>query len=57
MIVVQASSVVRHAFYELFLHMHILLVIMSLVALWYHLEELEQKIYIKIMIGFWAAEV
>ncbi|KAJ5493338.1 hypothetical protein N7539_002084 [Penicillium diatomitis] len=42
-IVLQSWSPVRHAFYELFLHLHIALAIMSFVALWYHLKNLLQQ--------------
>ncbi|KAJ5892111.1 Riboflavin synthase-like beta-barrel [Penicillium subrubescens] len=42
-IVLQSSSPVRHAFYELFLHLHIALAVMSFVALWYHLKNLLQQ--------------
>ncbi|KAK5799939.1 hypothetical protein VI817_002151 [Penicillium citrinum] len=42
-IVVQSVSPVRHSFYELFLHLHIALAIMSFVALWYHLKNLLQQ--------------
>ncbi|KAJ5290072.1 uncharacterized protein N7443_010325 [Penicillium atrosanguineum] len=39
----QSLSPVRHSFYELFLHLHIALAIMSFVALWYHLKNLLQQ--------------
>ncbi|KAJ5566138.1 Riboflavin synthase-like beta-barrel [Penicillium sp. DV-2018c] len=42
-IVIQSLSPARHAFYELFLHLHIALAIMSFVALWYHLQNLLQQ--------------
>ncbi|KAJ5390777.1 Riboflavin synthase-like beta-barrel [Penicillium cataractarum] len=42
-IVLQSLSPVRHAFYELFLHLHIALAVMSFVALWYHLKNLLQQ--------------
>lgn len=37
MILFQSPSAVRHAFYEVFLYLHIGLVITAVVALWYHL--------------------
>ncbi|KAJ5167790.1 Riboflavin synthase-like beta-barrel [Penicillium canariense] len=43
LIVVQSMSPVRHSFYELFLHLHIALAVMSFVALWYHLKNLLQQ--------------
>ncbi|KAJ5421899.1 Riboflavin synthase-like beta-barrel [Penicillium cf. griseofulvum] len=42
-IFVQSLSPARHAFYELFLHLHIALAIFSFVALWYHLQNLLQQ--------------
>lgn len=42
-IFLQSLSPVRHSFYELFLHLHILLAVMSFVALWYHLQNLLQQ--------------
>lgn len=59
-IVLQASAVVRHTFYEAFLHFHILLVIAAIVALWIHLEAAgvpDQLFYLKTVIGAWAGEV
>lgn len=47
-IVVQSLSPARHAFYELFLHLHIALALMSFVALWYHLQNLLQQ---KVLLG------
>ncbi|KAJ5372360.1 Riboflavin synthase-like beta-barrel [Penicillium concentricum] len=42
-IFIQSLSPARHAFYELFLHLHIALAIFSFVALWYHLQNLLQQ--------------
>ncbi|KAJ5634642.1 Riboflavin synthase-like beta-barrel [Penicillium herquei] len=42
-IVLQSVSPLRHSFYELFLHLHIALAIMTFVALWYHLKNLLQQ--------------
>lgn len=42
-IVLQSLSPARHAFYELFLHLHIALALMSFIALWYHLKNLLQQ--------------
>ncbi|CAG7918737.1 unnamed protein product [Penicillium olsonii] len=42
-IVVQSLSPARHAFYELFLHLHIALALMAFIALWYHLKNLPQQ--------------
>jgi predicted ferric reductase len=42
-ILLQSPSIIRHAFYETFLHIHILLVILSLVVLWAHLDGLPHQ--------------
>uniref|UniRef100_A0A093VE74 ferric-chelate reductase (NADPH) n=1 Tax=Talaromyces marneffei PM1 TaxID=1077442 RepID=A0A093VE74_TALMA len=42
-ILFQSLSPFRHAFYEFFLHFHIILVTASFVALWYHLHKFVQK--------------
>ncbi|KAJ5750148.1 hypothetical protein N7533_007176 [Penicillium manginii] len=42
-IFVQSLSPARHSLYELFLHLHIALAVMSFVALWYHLKNLLQQ--------------
>ncbi|KAJ6093451.1 hypothetical protein N7486_008740 [Penicillium sp. IBT 16267x] len=42
-IFIQSLSPLRHSFYELFLHLHIALAVMSFVALWYHLKNLLQQ--------------
>ena len=56
LILLQSPSPVRHAFYEVFLHLHIALVIAAVVALWYHLLGLPQMNLLYPVIGFWAAE-
>ena len=56
-IIVQASSAVRHAFYETFLHLHIALAIMSIAGLWYHLDGLSSQTYLKVVIAIWGFEV
>ncbi|KAK5165942.1 uncharacterized protein LTR77_008866 [Saxophila tyrrhenica] len=56
-ILLQSPSIVRHAFYETFLHVHIILVITSLVVLWMHLEGLpHQKQLLLPVIICWAIE-
>ncbi|KAM3415591.1 Ferric/cupric reductase transmembrane component 2 [Cercospora zeina] len=37
-ILLQSPSIIRHAFYETFLHLHIALVIVSVVTVWIHLK-------------------
>jgi predicted ferric reductase len=55
---IQAMSVLRHAFYETFKHLHIALVILVVIALWYHLSlaNLPQITLLYGVIGIWAIE-
>ncbi|MCJ1387789.1 hypothetical protein MMC18_000632 [Xylographa bjoerkii] len=55
-IILHSSAILRHAFYETFLHMHILVVILVFAALYIHLEGLQQQIYVQITIASWAIE-
>lgn len=50
-------SPLRHAFYETFLHLHIIMAVLSFVGLWVHLEGLEAQKYLLVAIIFWALEV
>lgn len=56
-IILQASSPLRHAFYETFLHLHIALVIVILVVTWMHLDGLPQRRWLAASIICWAIEV
>ena len=56
-ILLSTPKVFRSAFYEVFLHLHIALVVLILGALWYHLEETPDILCLKIIIALWAAEV
>lgn len=56
-IVLQASSIFRKAFYEIFLHLHIALVILCIVALRKHLHGLPGQRYLTAAIVLWAFEV
>ncbi|KAH8803705.1 ferric reductase like transmembrane component-domain-containing protein, partial [Xylogone sp. PMI_703] len=54
----QAQTIIRGAFYETFKVLHILLVIMAIIGLWYHLK-LAFLSYINLLygaIGIWVAE-
>lgn len=42
-ILLQSPSIIRHAFYETFLHVHIVLAIVAIVTIWLHLEGLPQQ--------------
>ena len=52
-----SPSVVRHAFYETFLHIHILLVIVTTAAVWVHVKNLPVGIeFLRAAIICWAIE-
>jgi predicted ferric reductase len=55
---IQASSIVRHAFYETFKYLHIALVILVIIAIYYHLQlaNLPQVTLLYGAIGIWVAE-
>ncbi|PYI05351.1 ferric-chelate reductase [Aspergillus sclerotiicarbonarius CBS 121057] len=53
-ILLQSTSPVRHAFYEAFLHTHILLAIMAFVGLWYHLEGMSQQYALLVTLVLWG---
>ena len=56
-ILLQSPSIVRHAFYETFLHVHIILAIVSIVVVWIHLEGLPHQTQLLLpAILCWAAE-
>jgi len=46
----------RHAFYETFLHIHIILVSLVLAGLWIHLAALPVQNLIKVVISIWVIE-
>jgi predicted ferric reductase len=55
---IQSMSILRHAFYETFKYMHIALIILSVVTIWYHLH-LSQIPEVKILyavVAIWGAE-
>jgi hypothetical protein len=57
-ILLQSPSILRHAFYETFLHVHIALAALSLGAIWVHLAEFsKQKDLIKGVLAIWVIEV
>ncbi|KAH0254086.1 ferric reductase like transmembrane component, partial [Aureobasidium melanogenum] len=55
-LLLHSPSVVRHAFYETFLHIHIILAIISIVTIWIHLKTLPQQILILGVIVIWVFE-
>ncbi len=57
-IMVQSISIIRHAAYETFLHLHQLLAFVALLGVWYHaqLGVLPQFVYIKWILAIWVVE-
>lgn len=56
MILVTSLPSFRHAFYETFLHIHIVLVALTLAGIYLHLGDSPAQIMIKIAIAFWVIE-
>lgn len=55
-ILLQSPSIVRHAFYETFLHVHIVLAFVSLVVVWLHLEGDKQQNLVIAALLIWIVE-
>ena len=55
-IIIQACSVIRHAFYETFLALHQFLALLAVLGVYFHLEmaNLPALPYIRIVVGLWA---
>ncbi|KAF3163371.1 hypothetical protein TWF225_002080 [Orbilia oligospora] len=55
---IQSPSIIRHAFYETFLTLHILAAVAATVTLYYHLMLINNKwlVYVQVTIALWAAE-
>jgi hypothetical protein len=47
----------RHAFYETFHHLHILLVCLTIAGLWYHLKDRYAMRYLLAAMGVWVTQV
>ncbi|KAL5336582.1 ferric reductase like transmembrane component-domain-containing protein [Aspergillus crustosus] len=56
LILIQSVSPIRHAFYEIFLHLHLLLAVMAFAGLWYHLRGLTQQYVLLATIVIWGLE-
>lgn len=56
-IVILANSILRQAFYEVFLHLHIALIILCIIFLRKHLHQLPERTYLDVVIAIWAIEV
>ncbi|KAI9796775.1 MAG: hypothetical protein M1835_003131, partial [Candelina submexicana] len=55
-ILVQSHSILRHAFYETFLHLHIAIVMVAVVGLWLHLKGLRQKKLVVVVVTIWIIQ-
>lgn len=49
-------SIVRHAFYETFLHLHIALAIVAIVVVWIHLNGIEHQVFVLGALICWIFE-
>lgn len=56
-LLVHSPAPVRHAFYETFLHLHILFAAVCFGGLWVHLNEMVSQNYLLAAIVIWALEV
>ena len=52
---IQSTSAIRHAFYELFVHLHVALIILAVVFLWFHLSDLAPRSLLLAAIIAWVA--
>lgn len=52
-----SPSPLRHAFYEVFLHLHIAFVMLAFTFLWMHLDGFVAQAYLQVAIVAWAVEV
>lgn len=52
-----SPSPLRHAFYETFLHIHIVMVAVGFGLLWIHLNGLVAQTYLLVAVIFWGLEV
>ncbi|KAF2621259.1 ferric reductase [Macroventuria anomochaeta] len=55
-LLLQSPSPVRHSFYEVFLHGHIVGAALALGAVWVHLKERPQQLMLYGVVAIWAAE-
>ncbi|OOF99774.1 hypothetical protein ASPCADRAFT_203576 [Aspergillus carbonarius ITEM 5010] len=55
-LLVHSPSPIRHAFYETFLHLHMVLVALSFGFLWLHLDGMVSQNYLLVAVIFWALE-
>ena len=58
LILIQTPSPIRHAFYEVFLHLHQALAISALIGIYRHakIQSLPQKLMMNVIVAIWAIE-
>ena len=58
LIFIQTPSPIRHAFYEVFLHLHQALAIVALIGIWHHanIASLPQKTMMYVIMAIWITE-
>jgi hypothetical protein len=56
-IMLQSPSAIRRAYYEIFLHIHIILAALAVAAVWVHMDRFTyQKIFVQFAFAIWMAE-
>lgn len=55
-LLLQTPGAIRHAFYETFLHVHILFALLATAALWVHTKGMATQNVLLVAITFWATE-
>ncbi len=56
-LLIQSPSPVRHSFYEVFLHGHIVAAAIAVAAVWVHLKGRPQQLMMYGVVALWAFEV
>ncbi|OQO03097.1 hypothetical protein B0A48_11352 [Cryoendolithus antarcticus] len=55
-LLLSSPSIFRHAFYETFLHIHIILAIVAIVGTWMHIEDEKSKVFLVAAVSLWIIE-
>ena len=55
-LLIQSPSPIRHAFYEVFLHGHIVGAAIAVAGVWIHLNKRPQQLMLYGVVALWAAE-
>lgn len=56
-LLVQSPGAIRHSFYEVFLHGHIVGAALAVAAVWIHLNDRPQQLMLYGVVALWAMEV